>query len=151
MAKEPTSMIGHMFVAAQKTTRIMLAPVAFVGRAAGQALERLIPQGATEITNALWTGNAYAPPVLHTPDQGNVHGTAPAQQQAATQVEPPQPQQQATGWGQQVPMGHREIGYSANHKIIDMQPQIAPPDYTPRIEAAAARGAGRSADQGMER
>ena len=64
MARQPTSMLGHMYAATQRAVRVMAAPVAFVGRAAMQAAERLIPQGANELGQAIYTGNAYAPPGL---------------------------------------------------------------------------------------
>lgn len=62
MAKEPTSLFGHMM---QATRQTFLAPVSFIANAGMQALERLIPHGASEVGNALYGGgNAYAPPGL---------------------------------------------------------------------------------------
>lgn len=80
MSRQPTSLFGHMVEATKKT---FLAPLRFIGNASMQAAERLIPHGANELGNALFTGSAYAPPVLHSPNQGNVHGTGAGQQQAA--------------------------------------------------------------------
>ena len=64
MAKEPTSMFGHMMAAAKKVWMApAMAPVRFFLRATGQALERLIPHGAAEIGSAFYgNGSAYAPP-----------------------------------------------------------------------------------------
>ncbi len=96
MAGQPTSMLGHMYAATRKTVGVMLAPVAFVGRAAMQAAERLIPQGAAELGQAIFTGNAYAPPGLTErlvpPDRGNVHGAGAGQATQAPAVAPPTPQ-----------------------------------------------------------
>ena len=88
-------------------------------------------------------------------DQGNVHGTGAGQQHAAVQapqVEPPQ-RQQATGWGHQAPMGHRELGHSQNAKIIDMQPQIEArrESHQQRLEHQAARMANKPRDEGRGR
>ena len=48
-------------------------------------------------------------------------------------------------------MGYRGIGFSVDHKIIDMQPQIESKqaDYNARLEQAAARitNKGRGQDQ----
>jgi hypothetical protein len=89
-------MIGHIHAASRQAFLVVSAPVRFVGRATGQALERLIPHGASEIGQALYGGgSAYAPPGVTerlTQEQGNVHGTAPQQaaQQAQKSVQAPQ-------------------------------------------------------------
>lgn len=87
MSKESTSFFGHLYAASGKALRVMAAPVIFVGRAAGQALERLIPHGASEVGQVLYGGgSAYAPPGVTerlTQAEGNVHGTAPAQEAAS--------------------------------------------------------------------
>ncbi len=145
MAKEPTSMIGHLHSAVQRSGRaVFMNPVTrFIGRTVVEMGERLIPHGANELGNAIYTGSAYAPPVLHTPDQGNVHGTGAAQkkEEPAPKVEQVSSPQPASGWGYQAPMGFREVGYRDNAKIVDMQPQLegAKQDYNARLEAAAAR------------
>lgn len=146
---QPTSMIGHMAVAAQKTVRIIGAPVLFVGRAVEQALERLIPHGANELGSAIFTGSAYAPPVLHTPGPDKPVVAPPEQPDMSRKDETPPVPQPATGWGHQAPWGHKEVGYSPDHKIIDMRPQIE--SYEASMRAQTARLPRRQPEQGMER
>jgi hypothetical protein len=91
-----------MYAATQTAFRTLSTPVRFVGNAAGQALERIIPHGASEVGQALYGGgSAYAPPGVTerlTQEQGNVHGTAPAQvaqaqrTQSVAAVRPPSQQ-----------------------------------------------------------
>jgi hypothetical protein len=96
MSRQPMSFLGHLHAACQRGVRVAATPITFVGRAAGQALERIVPHGASEIGQALYGGgSAYAPPGVTerlTQEQGNVHGTAPAQvaQQTQAAVQAPQ-------------------------------------------------------------
>lgn len=136
-----------------------LSPVT-IAQEVGAASMRAGSQGAAELAQALYTGNGFVPygpterplEVIQANAKGNVHGTGTGQQQAAAQVEPPQ-RQQATGWGHQSPMGHREIGHSQNAKIIDMQPQIEArrESYQQRLDHQAARMANKPRDEGRER
>lgn len=41
--------------------RVAVQTAAFVGRAAGQAADRLVPQGAGELSNALHANHAFHP------------------------------------------------------------------------------------------
>jgi hypothetical protein len=79
-------MAAVMVQAARKAARIVAAPAIFVGRAVMQAAERLIPQGAAEVGQALFTGNAYAPPGLtekHGPPSMTQEAGVPAPAQVA--------------------------------------------------------------------
>lgn len=92
MARQPTSMIGHMYAAAQRSLRIMAAPVTFVGRAVMQAAERLIPQGAAEIGQALYgKSDAYAPPGLTEKHAEQEKEAAPVAAKAAAPAPAPKP------------------------------------------------------------
>jgi hypothetical protein len=128
MARQPTSLFGHMM---QATRQTFLAPVRFIGNAAVQAAERLIPAGAAEMGNALFTGNAYAPPGLteRLVDKGNVHGTGSGQQTAASTapaVSPP---------AVQSPIQQTQPLTASTYYT----PNTTSPSYNDRLESAAAR------------
>jgi hypothetical protein len=93
MAKQPTSMIGHIFAATRQAMgAVFMNPASrFVGRTLVEMGQRLIPQGASELGQVLYGGSAYAPPGvterLGQPlVQSNVHGTGQAQQADTAQM-----------------------------------------------------------------